>query len=252
MHCISLRAGERLRRLSEHFELVWASGWEDKANYYLPKLLGLPELPHVSFETDARFGIAHWKLGPSRPTAGGGRSPGSTTTSTRAATRGRGRARRRRCWSRPSRTCGLEEARRLEARSHCRGTRGLQPILTKSPAVLLDCKWVTGFWPIFFLLVVLKIPVLGSLWLVWWASSTRTRARGGRGQRRRPKRRRAATAAAARAAPRAARRRRGGAAARLPARSGRTRVVRPAAQPAFARAGSRAGRDGSRPRRYDA
>ena len=27
-----------------------------------------------------------------------------------------------------------------------------------------------GFWPIFFLLVVLKIPVLGSLWLVWWAS----------------------------------------------------------------------------------
>jgi hypothetical protein len=29
---------------------------------------------------------------------------------------------------------------------------------------------VEGFWPIFFLLVVLKIPVLGSLWIVWWAS----------------------------------------------------------------------------------
>jgi hypothetical protein len=29
---------------------------------------------------------------------------------------------------------------------------------------------VEGFWPIFFLLVVLKIPVLGALWLVWWAS----------------------------------------------------------------------------------
>jgi len=29
---------------------------------------------------------------------------------------------------------------------------------------------VEGFWPIFFLLVVLKIPVLGGLWLVWWAS----------------------------------------------------------------------------------
>ncbi len=27
-----------------------------------------------------------------------------------------------------------------------------------------------GFLPIFFLLVVLKIPVFGSLWLVWWAS----------------------------------------------------------------------------------
>jgi hypothetical protein len=29
---------------------------------------------------------------------------------------------------------------------------------------------VEGFWPIFFLMVVLKIPVLGALWLVWWAS----------------------------------------------------------------------------------
>jgi len=64
MHCISLRAGERLRRLSEHFELIWASGWEDKANYYLPTLLGLPELPHLRFDGAARFGSAHWKLGP--------------------------------------------------------------------------------------------------------------------------------------------------------------------------------------------
>ena len=29
-------AGERLQRLSEHYDLVWATGWEDKANYYLP------------------------------------------------------------------------------------------------------------------------------------------------------------------------------------------------------------------------
>jgi len=27
-----------------------------------------------------------------------------------------------------------------------------------------------GFLPIFFLLVVLKIPVFAALWLVWWAS----------------------------------------------------------------------------------
>ena len=27
-----------------------------------------------------------------------------------------------------------------------------------------------GFLPIFFLAVVLKIPVLGAMWLVWWAS----------------------------------------------------------------------------------
>lgn len=57
-------AGERLRRLSESFELVWASGWEDKANFYLPDMLGLPELPHVSFDGAARGGGAHWKLGP--------------------------------------------------------------------------------------------------------------------------------------------------------------------------------------------
>jgi len=61
-HFISLAAGERLLRLSESFELVWASGWEDKANFYLPELLGLPELPHVSFEVEARAGDAHWKL----------------------------------------------------------------------------------------------------------------------------------------------------------------------------------------------
>jgi hypothetical protein len=64
VHCISLRAGERLMRLSEYYEMVWASGWEDRANDYLPNILGLPELPHLSFDGAARFGSAHWKLGP--------------------------------------------------------------------------------------------------------------------------------------------------------------------------------------------
>jgi hypothetical protein len=64
VHCISLAAGERLRRLAEIYELVWASGWEEKANDYLPHMLGLPELPHLSFDGAARFGSAHWKLGP--------------------------------------------------------------------------------------------------------------------------------------------------------------------------------------------
>ena len=63
-HLISLPVGERLQRLSEHFELVWATGWEDKANFYLPSLLGLPELPFVSFDLAARAGAAHWKVGP--------------------------------------------------------------------------------------------------------------------------------------------------------------------------------------------
>ncbi|MGN6201311.1 MAG: hypothetical protein ACTHNY_02770, partial [Solirubrobacterales bacterium] len=61
-HCISLPVGDRLLRLSERFELVWASGWEDKANFYLPQLLGLPELPHISFDVSPRSGGAHWKL----------------------------------------------------------------------------------------------------------------------------------------------------------------------------------------------
>jgi len=62
-HLISLPCGNRLQRLSEHFELVWATGWEDKANFYLPSLLGLPELPYVSFDVAARAGNAHWKVG---------------------------------------------------------------------------------------------------------------------------------------------------------------------------------------------
>jgi hypothetical protein len=64
VHCISLAAGERLRRLDEHYELVWATGWEEKANEYLPGMLGLPEFPFLSFDGAARFGSAHWKLGP--------------------------------------------------------------------------------------------------------------------------------------------------------------------------------------------
>jgi hypothetical protein len=64
LHCISLRAGERLQRLAEHFELIWATGWEEKANFYLPMMLGIAELPHLTFDGAARFGSAHWKLGP--------------------------------------------------------------------------------------------------------------------------------------------------------------------------------------------
>jgi hypothetical protein len=64
VHCISLLAGERLLRLADHYDLVWATGWEDRANDYLPNILGLPELPHLTFNGTARFGSAHWKLGP--------------------------------------------------------------------------------------------------------------------------------------------------------------------------------------------
>lgn len=64
VHCISLRAGERLRRLGGLYDMVWATGWEEKANDYMPNVLGLPELPVLTFEGAARFGSAHWKLGP--------------------------------------------------------------------------------------------------------------------------------------------------------------------------------------------
>ena len=64
MHCISLAAGARLQRLADHYELVWATGWENRANDHLPQMLGLAQLPYLSFDGTARFGSAHWKLGP--------------------------------------------------------------------------------------------------------------------------------------------------------------------------------------------
>jgi hypothetical protein len=63
VRCISVPAGERLRRLADHFELVWVTGWGRRANLLAP-LLGLPELPYVGFRGKARFGSADWKLGP--------------------------------------------------------------------------------------------------------------------------------------------------------------------------------------------
>jgi hypothetical protein len=72
LHCISLRAGERLQRLAEHFELVWASGWEDRANDHLPHLLGLPgSLPFLRFERVVGRANAHWKLDAIDAYAGG-------------------------------------------------------------------------------------------------------------------------------------------------------------------------------------
>jgi hypothetical protein len=62
LHCIGSEAGPRLARLAGRYELVWATGWEEKANEYLPHLLGMPEeLPVLTFEY-AVFGEAHWKV----------------------------------------------------------------------------------------------------------------------------------------------------------------------------------------------
>jgi hypothetical protein len=76
-HFLSVSAGTHLRRLGEAFELAWCTGWEEKANEYLPWALGLDgPLPHVVFDPSDRPAQAHWKLGaidrhvePSRPLA---------------------------------------------------------------------------------------------------------------------------------------------------------------------------------------
>jgi hypothetical protein len=63
-HFLSGMAGGHLRRLGEAYELAWCTGWEEKANEYLPLALGLAgPLPHVVFDHDERPVQAHWKLG---------------------------------------------------------------------------------------------------------------------------------------------------------------------------------------------
>jgi hypothetical protein len=79
-HFLSSTAAAHLLDLEPVFELVWASGWEERANDHLPHLLGLPaELPFLRFPRalaaaggSAAGGggeasgphrtLAHWKL----------------------------------------------------------------------------------------------------------------------------------------------------------------------------------------------
>jgi hypothetical protein len=62
-HYISSACAGHLERLADRFELVWATGWEETANDYLPHLLGLPgHLPYLSFDGGVRAGPAHWKV----------------------------------------------------------------------------------------------------------------------------------------------------------------------------------------------
>ena len=63
-HCIGDRCGGRLERLLDRYDAVWATGWEEKANEYLPGLLELPDLdlPVLTFDGRAVFGSANWKV----------------------------------------------------------------------------------------------------------------------------------------------------------------------------------------------
>ena len=67
-HFLSSTAAAHLLALAPLFEVVWASGWEEKANEHLPRLLGLRgPLPFLRFSRGAGAGAgrttrAHWKL----------------------------------------------------------------------------------------------------------------------------------------------------------------------------------------------
>jgi hypothetical protein len=76
-HFLSSTAAAHLLSLASLYELVWASGWEERANEHLPHLLGLPQrLPFLRFPRDVVLAgtgapdaaagpqttLAHWKL----------------------------------------------------------------------------------------------------------------------------------------------------------------------------------------------
>jgi hypothetical protein len=73
-HFLSSTAAAHLLELVKLFDLVWASGWEERANEHLPYLLGLPRsLPFLRFAggrpgapprqpPGTRRTLGHWKL----------------------------------------------------------------------------------------------------------------------------------------------------------------------------------------------
>jgi hypothetical protein len=57
-HLLSHAAAEHLQALDELYEIVWCSGWKDRANDHLPHVLDIGPYPHLTFGTSA----GHWKL----------------------------------------------------------------------------------------------------------------------------------------------------------------------------------------------
>ena len=66
-HFLSAEAGRHLQALTAIYDLVWCTGWEEKANEYLEPALGLPgPFPCLSFDRHVHAGTTmpgHWKLG---------------------------------------------------------------------------------------------------------------------------------------------------------------------------------------------
>ena len=63
VHFLSSGAAAHLRALRGEFDLVWCTGWEERANEQLLGPLGLTEpLPWLRFGRRPGAGHAHWKL----------------------------------------------------------------------------------------------------------------------------------------------------------------------------------------------
>ena len=57
-HLLSHEAAEHLQALDAVYEIVWCSGWKDRANDHLPHVLELGPYPHLVFGPSE----GHWKL----------------------------------------------------------------------------------------------------------------------------------------------------------------------------------------------
>jgi hypothetical protein len=73
LHFLSGAAGGLIAELEPFYELVWCTGWEERADAHLPEALGLPSgLEHVRLQREQPAGTAaepdcgaalrHWKL----------------------------------------------------------------------------------------------------------------------------------------------------------------------------------------------
>jgi hypothetical protein len=73
VHLISGSASQHLHRLATPFDLVWCSGWEEKANEHLLGALVLPTaLPFLTFTVrEGTTATRHWKLDAIEDHAGG-------------------------------------------------------------------------------------------------------------------------------------------------------------------------------------
>jgi hypothetical protein len=62
-HFLSADAARHLAELCRWFEPAWCTGWEEKANEYLPEALGLPgPWPYLELGSVDGDGSRHWKL----------------------------------------------------------------------------------------------------------------------------------------------------------------------------------------------